>query len=117
MKFTRRKIARGFAIAAVSATLTGGVAMPAWAADRIAIITPSHDNPLYKAEAKAQELGYDKLILQRDDDATKQSQIIDTAMGRGAKTVILDNAGSEASIAAVQKAKDAKIPSFLIDHL
>jgi erythritol transport system substrate-binding protein len=121
MKFTRRKIARGFAIAAVSATLAGSVVMPAWAADLIAIITPSHDNPFYKAEAvgaeaKAKELGYDTLILQHDDDATKQSQLVDTAIGRGAKAIILDNAGSEASIAAVQKAKDAKIPSFLIDR-
>ena len=121
MKFTRRKIARGFAIAAVSATLAGSVVMPAWAADLIAIITPSHDNPFYKAEAvgaeaKAKELGYETLILQHDDDATKQSQLVDTAIGRGAKAIILDNAGSEASIAAVQKAKDAKIPSFLIDR-
>nr|WP_244923255.1 D-ribose ABC transporter substrate-binding protein [[Ochrobactrum] quorumnocens] len=95
--------------------------MPAWAADLIAIITPSHDNPFYKAEAvgaeaKAKELGYDTLILQHDDDPTKQSQLVDTAIGRGAKAIILDNAGSEASIAAVQKAKDAKIPSFLIDR-
>jgi erythritol transport system substrate-binding protein len=121
MKFTRRKIARGFAIAAVSATLAGSVVMPAWAADLIAIITPSHDNPFYKAEAvgaeaKAKELGYDTLILQHDDDPTKQSQLVDTAIGRGAKAIILDNAGSEASIAAVQKAKDAKVPSFLIDR-
>lgn len=121
MKFTRRKIARGFAIAAVSVTLAGGVVMPAWAADLIAIITPSHDNPFYKAEAvgaeaKAKELGYDTLILQHDDDPTKQSQLVDTAIGRGAKAIILDNAGSEASIAAVQKAKDANVPSFLIDR-
>jgi len=121
MKFTRRTIARGFAVAALSATLAGGAVMPAWAADLIAIITPSHDNPFYKAEAvgaeaKAKELGYDTLILQHDDDPTKQSQLVDTAIGRGAKAIILDNAGSEASIAAVQKAKDEKIPSFLIDR-
>ncbi len=121
MKFTRRTIAHGFAIAAISATLAGGVVMPAWAADLIAIITPSHDNPFYKAEAvgaeaKAKELGYETLILQHDDDPTKQSQLVDTAIGRGAKAIILDNAGSEASIAAVQKAKDAKVPSFLIDR-
>ena len=121
MKFTRRSIARGFAVAALSATLAGGAVMPAWAADLIAIITPSHDNPFFKAEAvgaeaKAKELGYETLILVHDDDANKQSQLVDTAIGRGAKAIILDNAGSEASIAAVQKAKDAGIPSFLIDR-
>ena len=97
------------------------VAMPAFAADLIAIITPSHDNPFFKAEAvgaeaKAKELGYETLVLVHDDDANKQSQLIDTAIGRGAKAIILDNAGSDASIAAVQKAKDAGVPSFLIDR-
>lgn len=116
MKLTRR-----LTLAAFAGTLAFGVAMPAFAADLIAIITPSHDNPFFKAEAvgaeaKAKELGYDTLVLVHDDDANKQSQLIDTAIGRGAKAIILDNAGSEASIAAVQKAKDAGVPSFLIDR-
>jgi len=116
MKLTRR-----LTLAAFVGALSLGVAMPAFAADLIAIITPSHDNPFFKAEAvgaeaKAKELGYETLILVHDDDANKQSQLIDTAIGRGAKAIILDNAGSEASIAAVQKAKDAGVPSFLIDR-
>lgn len=116
MKLTRRLTLAGFAAAMAAAT-----AMPAFAADLIAIITPSHDNPFFKAEAvgaeaKAKELGYDTLVLVHDDDANKQSQLIDTAIGRGAKAIILDNAGSEASIAAVKKAKDAGVPSFLIDR-
>ncbi|KQR73061.1 D-ribose ABC transporter substrate-binding protein [Rhizobium sp. Leaf384] len=112
---------RGLILAAFASALALGTAMPSSAADLIAIITPSHDNPFFKAEAvgaeaKAKELGYETLVLVHDDDANKQSQLIDTAIGRGAKAIILDNAGSEASIAAVQKAKDAKIPSFLIDR-
>ncbi|MBA8841091.1 D-ribose ABC transporter substrate-binding protein [Ochrobactrum sp. RH2CCR150] len=121
MEFTRRKLTRGIALAIVAGALSAGTVMPAWAADLIAIITPSHDNPFFKAEAvgaeaKAKELGYETLILVHDDDANKQSQLVDTAIGRGAKAIILDNAGSEASIAAVQKAKDAGIASFLIDR-
>jgi erythritol transport system substrate-binding protein len=108
-------------VAAFAAFLAAGSAIPAYAADLIAIITPSHDNPFFKAEAvgaeaKAKELGYETLVLVHDDDANKQSQLVDTAIGRGAKAIILDNAGSEASIAAVQKAKDAGVPSFLIDR-
>lgn len=98
-----------------------GTAGVAQAASLIAIITPSHDNPFFKAEAdtanaRAKALGYDTIVLVHDDDANKQSQLIDTAIARGAKAIILDNAGSEASIAAVQKAKSAKIPAFLIDR-
>lgn len=116
MKLTRR-----LTLAAFAGVLALSTAIPAHAADLIAIITPSHDNPFFKAEAvgaeaRAKELGYETLILVHDDDANKQSQLIDTAIGRGAKAIILDNAGSEASIAAVQKAKDAGVPSFLIDR-
>lgn len=85
------------------------------------IITPSHDNPFFKSEAdggqtRAEELGYEALVLVHDDDANKQDQLIDTAISRGAAAIILDNAGADASIAAVQRAKDAGIPSFLIDR-
>jgi erythritol transport system substrate-binding protein len=108
-------------LAAVSGALALGVAAPAYAADLIAIITPSHDNPFFKAEAegaaaKAKDLGYETLVLVHDDDASKQSELIDTAIGRGAKAIILDNAGADATVAAIQKAKDAGIPSFLIDR-
>jgi erythritol transport system substrate-binding protein len=85
------------------------------------IITPSHDNPFFKAEADsaesaAQALGYDTLVLVHDDDANLQDQHIDVAIAQGAVAIILDNAGADASIAAVQRAKDAGIPTFLIDR-
>jgi erythritol transport system substrate-binding protein len=87
----------------------------------IAIITPSPDNPFFKAEAdgaaaKAKELGYDVMVLVHDDDANKQNELFDTVIAAGVKAIILDNAGADASVAAVQKAKDAGIPSFLIDR-
>jgi erythritol transport system substrate-binding protein len=87
----------------------------------IVIITPSHDNPFFRAEAeaadaRARELGYETLVLSHDDDASKQDQLVDTAITRRAAALILDNAGADASIAAVRKAKEAGIPSFLIDR-
>jgi erythritol transport system substrate-binding protein len=109
-------------VALAAATLTLFTATgTAQAANLIAIITPSHDNPFFKAEADtanacAKALGYDTIVLVHDDDANKQSNLVDTAIARGAKAIILDNAGSEASIAAVRKAKAAGIPSFLIDR-
>ena len=107
--------------AAFAGTLVLGASAGAMAADLIAIITPSHDNPFFKAEAdgaeaRAKALGYDTLSLVHDDDANKQSELVDTAIARGAKAIILDNAGADASVAAVKKAKDAGIPSFLIDR-
>ncbi|APA89715.1 D-ribose ABC transporter substrate-binding protein (plasmid) [Paraburkholderia sprentiae WSM5005] len=110
---------RLFALALVALAVVGTTS--AQAAGLIAIITPSHDNPFFKAEAdtadaRAKALGYSTIVLVHDDDANKQSQLVDTAIARGAKAIVLDNAGSEASISAVKKAKDAGIPAFLIDR-
>ena len=87
----------------------------------IAIITPAVDNPFFKAEAdaasaKAKELGYDTSVASHDDDPNKQSELIDAAISRKAKAIILDNAGADASIGPVRKAKEAGIPVFLIDR-
>ncbi|HEY7010410.1 MAG TPA: substrate-binding domain-containing protein, partial [Jatrophihabitantaceae bacterium] len=87
----------------------------------IVIITPSPDNVFFKAEqvaaaAEAKKLGYQTLVLSHDDDPTKQDQEFDTAISRKAAAIILDNAGADSSVAAVQKAKAAGIPSFLVDR-
>jgi erythritol transport system substrate-binding protein len=87
----------------------------------ISIITPSHDNPFFKAEAdnaaaRARELGYDVMVNTHDDDAHKQDELFDSAIANHAVAIIVDNAGADASVAAVRKAKAAGIPSFLIDR-
>jgi erythritol transport system substrate-binding protein len=87
----------------------------------ISIITPSADNPFFKAEAdaadaKAKELGYKTSVASHDDDPNKQSELIDAAISRKAKAIVLDNAGADASIGPVRKAKEAGIPVFLIDR-
>lgn len=85
------------------------------------IITPSHDNPFFLtvavvAEAAAQELGYETLVLVHDDDPVLQSQHFDTAIAMGAAAIILDNAGADASIEPIRRALEAGIPSFLVDR-
>jgi erythritol transport system substrate-binding protein len=87
----------------------------------IAIITPSPANVFFKAEsdaaaARARELGFEPLVLSHEDDAAKQDQLVDLAISRGAKAIVLDNAGADASVAAVRKAKTAGVPTFLIDR-
>jgi erythritol transport system substrate-binding protein len=129
----RSLIRRVLVPAGIAATLTiaacGGSAgddsassgSTAAASKLMVIITPSPDNVFFKAEqeaasAEAKKLGYQTLVLSHDDDPTKQSQEIDTAISRKAAAIILDNAGADSSEAAIQRAKDAKIPTFLIDR-
>jgi erythritol transport system substrate-binding protein len=112
---------RRLLVSAIALAMAG--ALPAMAASKglMVIITPSPDNPFFKAEqvaadAQAKALGYETLVLSHDDDPNKQSQLVDSAISRHAKAIILDNAGADATVTAVQKAKDAGIPSFLIDR-
>ena len=60
----------------------------------IAIIPPAVDNPFFKAEAdaaaaKAKQLGYQTSVASHDDDPNKQSELIDAAISRKAKAIIL----------------------------
>jgi erythritol transport system substrate-binding protein len=119
MKSTGTLIALAFVVTATGCG--GGTPAAETGPKRIAVITPSHDNPFFKAEAdaasaRARELGYDVLTNSHDDDANTQDQLIDIAIARKASAIVLDNAGADASIAAVQKAKAAGIPVFLIDR-
>jgi erythritol transport system substrate-binding protein len=116
--------ATALTMSACSATATGGgpkTDTPAKAGGLIAIITPAPSNVFFKAEAdaaaaEAKKLGYTTSVASHDDDPNKQSNLIDTAITRHAKAIILDNAGADASIGPVEKATKAGIPVFLIDR-
>lgn len=87
----------------------------------IYVITPSVSNPAFKTEADiatqtAEELGYEVKAASHDDDPTKQTELFDSAIADKAAAIICDNAGADATIEAVKKAKDAGIPTFLIDR-
>jgi erythritol transport system substrate-binding protein len=87
----------------------------------VAIIIPSEDNPFFKAEAdaaaaRARQLGYRVRIDSHNDDPYEQDNLIDAAIASNAAAILLDNAGSDSSIAAVRRATKAGIPCFLIDR-
>ena len=108
-------------IMVVSAVFSSGSNESKGGKKLIVIIMPDNSNPFFKAEAdaadaKAKALGFETLVLDHQDDVTKQAEYIDTAISRKAVAIILDNAGADATIAAIQKALDNGIPSFLIDR-
>ena len=87
----------------------------------VAIIVPSQDNPYFAAEAnaaaqRATELGYRVRVDSHNDDAYRQDNLIDVAIASNAAVLILDNAGTDASISAVRRAAKAGIACFLIDR-
>ena len=105
-----------------AATLTA-FSFAAHAAEKgtIMIMVNSLDNPYYASEAKgasekAQALGYKTTVLSHGEDVKKQNELIDTAIGKKVQGIILDNADSTASVAAIEKAKKAGIPVVLINR-
>lgn len=141
-KVTRRQFVKGSVASASAATLLGLAACSGSDASKstdkkdeakkddvlkgggskiMYIITPSISNPAFKAEcdyatAKAKELGYEPKAVSHDDDVNKQSELFDNAIADKAAAIICDNAGADATTAAVKKARDAGIPTFLIDR-
>ncbi|AHE55701.1 D-ribose ABC transporter substrate-binding protein [Sphingomonas sanxanigenens] len=118
----KRPIVWGAALVVVALALAALLLVPRQQGSRlVVIITPSLDNPFFGqeaigAEARARALGYETLKFSHGDDAFRQNELIETAIARNAAAIILDNAGADASVAAVLKAKAAGVPSFLIDR-
>ena len=109
------------ATAAATAASTSAASGAAPNGKTIAIMTPAYSNVFFKAEAdaataEAKKLGYNTLVLVHNDDVNLQNQQIDTAIADKVAAITLDNADANASIAAVQKAKNAGIPVFLFDR-
>ncbi|ANE75876.1 D-ribose ABC transporter substrate-binding protein [Dickeya solani] len=107
----------------LTAAITSALSLTAHAAEKgtIMILVNSLDNPYYASEAKgadkkAQELGYNTTVLSHGEDVKKQSELIDAAIGKKVQGIVLDNADSTASVAAIKKAKAAGIPVVLINR-
>jgi erythritol transport system substrate-binding protein len=86
----------------------------------IAVITVDPSNPYWKAEidtatSEFQKLGYQPTTSAHENDPDTQNQLIETAINDKVKGVLLDPAGADESVAAVQKLVDAKIPVVMIN--
>ena len=133
IKVLKKMLAVGMSAAVMGAVLVGcggqkaaektdaNKALKGGGSNIIYIITPSHSNPFFKTEAdaaaaKAKALGYEVKTVSHDDDTTKQSELFENAISDKAAAIICDNAGADATVAAVKKAREANIPTFLIDR-
>jgi erythritol transport system substrate-binding protein len=86
----------------------------------IAIITVDPSNPYWKAEtdtavAEAEKLGYETTTNAHENDPETQNSLIETAINDKVAGVVLDPAGADESVAAVQKLVDAQIPVVLVN--
>lgn len=95
--------------------------LPGGGSNVVYVITPATSNVFFATEADvakatAEGLGYTVKTVSHEDDASKQLEAIEAAIADKAAFIVLDNAGADASVEAIQKAYDAGIPCFLIDR-
>ena len=115
-------IKKGLLIILLAVLLVSIISLGTFAQEKtIAVIVPPVENPFFGtmqviAAEKAEELGYKTIKMVHDDDANKQIELFETVIAQGVAAIILDNAGADATVAAVQKAKDAGIGCFLVDR-
>jgi len=86
----------------------------------IAVITVDPSNPYWKAEidtatSEFKKLGYEPTTSAHKNDPDQQNQLVETAINDKVKGVLLDPAGADESVAAVQKLVDANIPVVMIN--
>ena len=87
----------------------------------IAIITVDPSNPYWKAEGdtakspRPRSSATRPAVSANKNDPETQNQLIETAINDKVRGILLDPAGADESVAAVQKAVDAKIPVVLIN--
>ncbi|TFB71869.1 D-ribose ABC transporter substrate-binding protein [Cryobacterium glaciale] len=118
-----RKVATLTIIGATVFALAGCSATPASDANgkgTIAVIAVDLASPYERvladaAEAAIIEAGYEATVNAHELDPDRENQLIDAAISTKVKAIILDPAGADVSVAAVQKATDAGIPVFILN--
>jgi ribose transport system substrate-binding protein len=104
-----------------SAALSCAAAGAARAADRIALVVSTLNNPYFVsladgAKAKAKELGYNLVVLDSQNDTAKELSNVEDALNQNVKALLLNPVDSAAARAAVREAEAQKVPVLTLDR-
>jgi len=108
--------------ALIAVGLLAGTVSLARAADRIALVISTLDNPFFVtladgAKAKAKELGYDLVVLDSQNDPAKELSNVEDVLDQKVKAVLLNPVDSDAARAAVHAAARKKVPVLTLDRV
>lgn len=105
----------------VGAGLLFGASAAALAADKIALVVSTLNNPFFVslrdgAQAKAKALGYDLVVLDSQNDPAKELANVEDVLRQGVKVLLLNPADSDAAKASVRAADEKKVPVITLDR-
>ncbi|MCL9782469.1 ribose ABC transporter substrate-binding protein RbsB [Vibrio sp. S4M6] len=104
-----------------SLLLTSVYSVAAHAQDTIAIVISTLNNPFFVsmkdgAEAKAKELGYKLIVLDSQNDPSKELSNVEDLTVRGVKAILINPTDSDAVANAIRMANRANIPVITLDR-
>ena len=88
---------------------------------KVAVVISTLNNPWFvvlgdTAKARAEELGYQAVIFDSQNDTAKESDHFDNIIAGGYAAILFNPTDADGSISNVKKAKEASIPTFCIDR-
>jgi ribose transport system substrate-binding protein len=106
--------------AVAAAALMGGVSA-AQAADKLALVVSTLNNPFFVtlkdgAEAKAKDLGYELLVLDSQNDPAKELANVEDVINKDIKVLLINPTDSDAVRTAARAANRAEIPVVTLDR-
>lgn len=104
-----------------AALLSTTVSVSAQAQDTMAIVLSTLNNPFFVtmkdgAEAKAEELGYKLIVLDSQNDPSKELSNIEDLSIRGVKAILINPTDSDAVSNAIRMANRSNIPVLTLDR-
>lgn len=104
-----------------AAVLSASFTATASAQDTMAMVVSTLNNPFFVtmkegAEAKAQELGYNLIVLDSQNDPSKELSNVEDLTVRGVKAILINPTDSDAVSNAIRMANRANIPVLTLDR-
>lgn len=105
---------------AVAATVGLGTAQNAMA-DRIALVISTLNNPFFVtlqegAQAKAEELGHELIVLDSGNDAARELSNVEDALARDIDVLLINPTDSDAVASSVRTANAQDVPVITLDR-
>lgn len=105
----------------ITAVTVAGMSVSAQAEQTLALAISTLNNPFFVtmqegAEAKAQELGYDLIVLDSQNDPARELSNIEDLMQRGVQALLINPTDSDAVVNAVRMANRSDLPVFTVDR-
>ncbi|MBO1518681.1 ribose ABC transporter substrate-binding protein RbsB [Oceanisphaera pacifica] len=112
-----KKLTTVLSVALLSATISS----TAYAKETLALVISTLNNPFFVtmkegAEQKADELGYQLIVLDSQNDPAKELSNVEDLNVRGAKVLLINPTDSDAVTNAIRLANRAKLPVLTLDR-